>query len=378
VTHDDNDNGNGFRPPCVGLRLRGLQKSFGSLPAVDGVDLELRTGGICALLGPSGCGKTTTLRLIAGLERPDAGEIVVGGRVMSGGGRFVAAEERRIGMVFQDYALFPHMDVAGNVGYGLGRKPDRTRVCEALELVGLADAGKRPVHELSGGQQQRVALARALAPTPDLVLLDEPFSNLDAGLRDRLRQEVRAILRDAGVTALFVTHDQEEAMSIAETVAVMHDGRVEQAGTPEEVYLRPATRWMATFLGDIEVLPGDARGGRASCELGNLPVGLDVAGACDVLVRPESVAIGVSGPAGAAPAEVVSRRFFGHDQLVGLRLRSGHELSSRRLGYPAWHPGDHVQVWIEGPAEVLPRSNGRERAPSQQEHVPLGHGNDAA
>jgi iron(III) transport system ATP-binding protein len=265
-------------------------------------------------------------------------------------------------MVFQDYALFPHMDVAGNVGYGLGRKPDAGRIRETLELVGLAGSEKRPVHELSGGQQQRVALARALAPTPDLVLLDEPFSNLDAGLRDRLRQEVREILRDAGVTALFVTHDQEEAMSIAETVAVMRDGRVEQAGTPEEVYLRPATRWMAAFLGDIEVLPGDAHDGRASCELGVLPAG-DISGACDVLVRPESVAIGVGGPASAVPAEVVTRRFFGHDQLVGLRLASGQVICSRRLGYPAWHPGDHVHAWIEGPVEILPRENGAAAPP---------------
>jgi iron(III) transport system ATP-binding protein len=346
---------NGFAPPCVGLRLRGLEKTFGSVRAVDGADLELRAGGTCALLGPSGCGKTTTLRMIAGLERPDAGEIVVGGRIYSSPDCFVPAEERRIGMVFQDYALFPHMDVAGNVGYGLGRKPDKGRIREALELVGLAGSEQRPVHELSGGQQQRVALARALAPTPDLVLLDEPFSNLDAGLRDRLRQEVSEILQAAGVTALFVTHDQEEAMSIAETVAVMRDGRVEQAGAPEEVYLRPSSRWMAEFLGDIEVLPGEARAGRVTCELGSLPA-YDHEGDIEVLVRPESVAIGVTGPASAASAEVVTRRFFGHDQLVGLRLASGHIVSSRRLGYPAWHPGDHVRVWIDGPVEVISRA----------------------
>jgi len=352
------NNSNGHRPPCIGLRLRGLEKSFGSVQAVDGADLDLHSGGTCALLGPSGCGKTTTLRMIAGLERPDAGEIVVGGRVVSGPGTFVPTEERRIGMVFQDYALFPHMDVAANVGYGLGRKPDAGRVRDALELVGLGDAGKRPVHELSGGQQQRVALARALAPSPDLVLLDEPFSNLDAGLRDRLRQEVSEILREAGVTALFVTHDQEEALSIAETVAVMRDGRVEQVGTPEEVYLRPKTRWMATFLGDIVVLPGEARDGRVSCELGSPASDQRHDGDVDVLVRPESLAVGLSGPASAASAEVVSRRFFGHDQLVGLRLESGQQVCARRLGYPPWHPGDRVQVWIEGPVEILPRDRG--------------------
>ena len=362
----------------MGLRLRGLRKAFGAVRAVDGADLELRAGATAALLGPSGCGKTTTLRLIAGLERPDEGVIVVGGRVVSSADRFVPSEERRIGMVFQDYALFPHMDVAGNVGYGLGRRPDRGRIRETLALVGLAGSEARPVHELSGGQQQRVALARALAPTPDLVLLDEPFSNLDASLRDRLREEVSQILRTAGVTALFVTHDQEEAMSISETVAVMRDGRIEQAGTPEEVYLRPASRWMAQFLGDLEVLPGEARDGRARCELGTLPA-TGVSGACDVLVRPESVAIGVSGPAGAAHAEVVSRRFFGHDQLVGLRLPSGQVVCSRRLGYPAWHPGDRVQAWIEGPVEVLPRAQGAESSAAvAEQHVAVGHDDDVA
>ena len=172
------------------LRLSGLRKHFGAVAAVEQVDLELEPGTICALLGPSGCGKTTTLRLIAGLEQPDAGEIRIGERTLSGPETFLAPERRRIGMVFQDYALFPHLDVAGNVGYGLGRRPDSARVAEVLDLVGLAADARRSVHELSGGMQQRVALARALAPTPDLILLDEPFSNLDAGLRERLRSEV--------------------------------------------------------------------------------------------------------------------------------------------------------------------------------------------
>jgi iron(III) transport system ATP-binding protein len=337
------------------VSCRGLAKSFGSVRAVDGVDLEVEPGTLCALLGPSGCGKTTTLRLIAGLERPDRGEIAVGERVLSGPGAFVAPERRRIGMVFQDYALFPHYDVAGNVAYGLGRKPDRRRVQEVLELVGLEHEGSRPVHELSGGQQQRVALARALAPAPELVLLDEPFSNLDAGLRDRLRQEVRSILREAGVTALFVTHDQEEALSVAEVVAVMRDGRVEQAGTPEEVYSRPRSRWMAEFVGDIEVLPGEARGGLARCELGELPSDAGLEGRVDVLMRPECLALGLHGPAEAPAGEVVSRRFFGHDQLVEVRLPSGRVVRSRRLGFPAWHSGDRVRVWVEGPVEVLAR-----------------------
>ena len=336
------------------LRLSGLRKAYGEVPAVDGVELEVEAGSICALLGPSGCGKTTTLRLIAGLERPDAGEIEIGERTVNAPGRFVAPERRRIGMVFQDYALFPHLDVAGNVGYGLGRRPDRDRVAEVLALVGLEADARRPVHELSGGQQQRVALARALAPTPEVVLLDEPFSNLDAGLRDRLRQEIREILLNAGVTALFVTHDQAEALSIAETVAVMREGRVEQVGTPEEIYSRPASRWVASFLGEIEVVPGQAAGGRVECELGTFPAE-QVEGPVDVLVRPESIAIGLNGPDGAAEAEVVNRRFFGHDQLVELRLRSGQVVRSRRLGFPAWHPGDHIRAWVDGPADVMPR-----------------------
>ena len=344
------------------LRCTSLSKSYGPVKAVDGLDLEVESGSIVSILGPSGCGKTTTLRLIAGFERPDAGTIVAGGRTLAGPGVFVPPERRRIGIVFQDYALFPHMDVAANVAYGLGRNGRGSRVGEVLELVGLADLHDRAVHELSGGQQQRVALARALAPTPDLVLLDEPFSNLDATMRDRLREEVRAILTEAGVTALFVTHDQEEALSLADIVAVMRDGWIEQVGTPEEVYSRPASRWMAEFVGDIEVLPGEARNGRVECELGSVQADAGTDGSVDVLVRPESVAIGLRGPQGAPSAEVVSRQFYGHDQLVELRLPSGQVIHSRRLGFPPWHPGDRVNAWIEGPADVLPRVAGNGQA----------------
>ncbi|HEX5984509.1 MAG TPA: ABC transporter ATP-binding protein [Solirubrobacterales bacterium] len=340
-----------------GLRLRGLRKSFGEVEAVAGLDLDVPEGAICALLGPSGCGKTTTLRLIAGLERPDAGTVEIGGEEVAGPGRTVPAERRRIGMVFQDYALFPHMDVAANVGYALGRRPDPAKVASALETVGLGGLGKRNPHELSGGQQQRVALARALVAEPRALLLDEPFSNLDAGLRARVREEVREILAEQQLTSVFVTHDQEEALSVADVVAVVNEGKVEQVGTPEDVYSRPSTRWVAGFLGEIEVLPGKAVNGTVECELGPLPNRNGLKGDVDVLVRPESLAIGTIEPPDkrSQKATVVSRSFFGHDQLVELELPSGSIVKVRRLGFPAWHPGDHVRIWIEGPADVIAR-----------------------
>ncbi len=224
-----------------------------------------------------------------------------------------------------------------------------------LELVGLAGLGSRRPHELSGGQQQRVALARALAPTPTVVLLDEPFSNLDAALRDRVRTEVREILRAAGVTAMLVTHDQEEALSLADQVALMCGGRIEQTGTPEQIYGRPATRWVAEFLGEVDVLPGVVRDGAAECALGRVPVSAGVEGEVDVLVRPESIAVGMQRDDGEREALVVDRTFYGHDQLVTLELDGGLRIRSRSMGFPAWHPGDRLRVRLSGPVTVLPR-----------------------
>jgi iron(III) transport system ATP-binding protein len=335
------------------IEAEDVAKAFGPTRAVDGADLRVSRGELVALLGPSGSGKTTLLRVIAGFEQPDAGRVTIGGRAVAGDGAWVEPEHRRIGMVFQDGALFPHLTVAGNVGFGAAGDG---RVGECLELVGLADRGGSYPHELSGGERQRVALARALAADPEVVLLDEPFASLDAGLRESLREEVAQILRTAGTSALLVTHDQAEALSLAGTVAVMRDGRVEQVGTPEEIYERPRSRWLAEFLGDADVLPGTARDGVVECELGRFGVPGGVAGDVMVLVRPESVAIGSGAPrGGVSEAVVVARSFYGHDQLVHLELPSGRRLRSRRLGFPAWHPGDRVRVWVDGPVSTLER-----------------------
>ena len=340
----------------VALRCADLTKSFAGVRAVEGATLEVHSGAICALVGPSGCGKTTLLRLIGGFEHPDAGLIEIGGRVVAAPGSFMPPERRRVGMVFQDYALFPHFDVAGNVAYALRRGGSEQRVAEVLKLVGLEQLGDRYPHELSGGQQQRVALARALAPTPETILLDEPFSNLDAGLRARVRQETREILLEARVTALLVTHDQEEALSLADTVAVMRAGRVVQCGTPEHVYGRPADRWVAAFLGDAVILPGDAHEGMVSCELGRFTTDPSESGPVDVMIRPESITLSTTPQPGhreTHEAVVTGREFYGHDQLVTVRLESGTELRSRSIAFPAWHPGDRVRLYVEGPVNVL-------------------------
>jgi iron(III) transport system ATP-binding protein len=332
------------------IDARGVDKRFGGTRAVDGATLTVPEGELVALLGPSGSGKTTLLRVIAGFEEPDAGRVAIAGRPVAGDGAWVEPEHRRIGMVFQDGALFPHLTVERNVAFGASR---RERVAECLELVGLSGRAASYPHELSGGERQRVALARALAADPEVVLLDEPFASLDAGLRDALRAEVAGILRAAGTSALLVTHDQAEALSLAGTVAVMREGRVEQVGTPEEIYERPQSRWVAEFLGEADVIPGTASQGMVECELGRFGAAPELAGRVSVVIRPESVAIG-SGPAsGHAEGVVVARSFYGHDQLVHVELPSGLRLRSRRLGFPAWHPGDRVRIWIDGPVSAV-------------------------
>ena len=335
------------------VESRDLRKTFADVVAVDDIDLDVLAGEVLALLGPSGCGKTTTLRLVAGFERPDAGTIRLDGTAVAGDDVFVSPERRRVGVVFQDYALFPHLSVSQNIGYGVRDRATRARrVGEMLDLVGLASAAHRFPHELSGGQQQRVALARALAPEPSLVLLDEPFSDLDASMRAQVRDEVRQILRDAEATAVVVTHDQEEALSIADRVAVMSAGRVLQVDAPADLYAHPKDRFVATFVGDADVIPGHADGAVAVTALGRLGISeAGGAGAVDVIVRPERVRLRLDGAGEGVVRDIV---YFGHDQLVAVELVDGTQVRSRMGPGRTFEPGDRVSVAVTGEVLAFP------------------------
>jgi iron(III) transport system ATP-binding protein len=326
------------------VRVRGLSKSFGAIEAVRELNLEIERGELMAVLGPSGCGKTTLLRVIAGFEQPDAGCVVVSDEVVAGPGRIIPPEKRRVGMVFQDYALFPHLSVEGNVAFGLTSRPREERDAltqRTLELVGLQHKARCNVHELSGGERQRVALARAMAPEPELVLLDEPFSSLDATLRGGLRREVELILRDAEATALLVTHDQEEALSLADRLAVMRDGEIVQVGPPVEVYGKPATRWAAQFVGEVNVLSGVARGTGVETELGVFDLRVPASGSVHVAVRPEQLELRSDGNTNA---EVIAREFRGHDVLYRLRHEGGKTLLVQLPSLELHEVGDSVFV----------------------------------
>ena len=322
------------------LELNGVVQRYGKHTVVDGVDFRLEAGRIACLLGPSGCGKTTLLRCIAGFEEVAGGEIRLHGQVVSQIGRCVAPEQRGIGMVFQDYALFPHLTVDQNVAFGLGTKPAEDahlRVRQLLATVGLHGQGDKYPHELSGGQQQRVALARALAPRPELILLDEPFSNLDVGLRERLSVEVREILKREGSTAILVTHDQHEAFAMADEIGVMYEGRIQQWDVPYNLYHRPANRFVADFIGQGVLLAGTVGDNNSvRMELGTLisdtPVECnETCSACDhgcrvdILLRPDDI---VHDDASPVQAEVLHKAFRGADILYTLRLQSGSEVLS--------------------------------------------------
>jgi len=341
------------------LELFGVIQRYGKHTVVDGVDFRLETGQIACLLGPSGCGKTTLLRCIAGFEDIAGGEIRLHGKVVSQPGQRVAPEKRQIGMVFQDYALFPHLTVEANVAFGLGRKPQENahlRVRELLETVGLAGQGEKYPHELSGGQQQRVALARALAPRPELILLDEPFSNLDVGLRERLSVEVREILKREGSTAIMVTHDQHEAFAMADEIGVMYEGRIQQWDVPYNLYHRPANRFVADFIGQGVLLVGTViEHNSVRMELGTLvsDTPVECSETCDhcdngcrvdILLRPDDI---VHDDASGVKAEVLHKAFRGADILYTLRLKSGTEVLSLVPSHHNHALGEKIGIRLE-------------------------------
>jgi len=329
------------------IELKGVYKKFGSVSAIDGLSFTIEQGEILSLLGPTGCGKTTTLRLIAGLEEPDEGSVIIAGRIVADASTWVPPEQRKVGMVFQDYAIFPHLTVWENIAFGLKgitRRELKERVRKVLELVGLLELQGRYPHELSGGQQQRVALARALAPGPQVVLLDEPFSNLDADMRAQMRRDVQAILRRTNSTAIFVTHDQEEAFVISDRIGVLNQGRLEQLDTPEEVYHRPLTRFVADFVGLADFLQGWVTAEGIATELGtfenlqNIPFGLRV----DVMIRPEDVETIVDEGGNGL---VVYREFKGPEIFYTIRLPSGQLVISARPSTDLIPLNTRVKVW---------------------------------
>jgi len=364
-----------------GLELVGLTKRFDALEVLRGIDLSVASGSIVALLGPSGSGKTTVLRILAGFERADAGTVRVGDTVVDDGHHALAPERRRVGYVPQEGALFPHMTVGHNIGFGLPKRRDRPsareRVRELIEMVGLQGLGRRYPHQLSGGQQQRVALARALAVRPSVILLDEPFSSLDAGLRASVRADVLDVLRRAGTTALLVTHDQDEALSSADAVAVLVGGRIMQCGTPRDLYSHPRSPEVARFLGASNLLGGDFEGAGVRTELGvhEMAAGAGPGrGRATVLVRPEQLEVVDVAHTEAHFGHVVYCEFFGHDLVVRVapdRDETAPPLVARVAGDRSLPPGLPVRVFARGSVVAWPRADPepaepRESAPASK------------
>ncbi|MCG8619298.1 MAG: ABC transporter ATP-binding protein, partial [Desulfobacterales bacterium] len=326
--------------------------------AVDGVSFDVQPGEILVLLGPSGCGKTTVLRMIAGFEHADRGSVRFDGQALTQAGdtpKHVRPEHRNIGFVFQDYALFPHMSVIRNVMYGLhGKRSDRrVRALQALDLVGMTDYAERRPHELSGGQQQRVALARSLGPSPRLILLDEPFSNLDASLRENTRQEMRKLLHEQDMAAILVTHDQEEALSFADRIAVMSAGRIEQVGAPRDVYEQPTSAFAATLLGRVNLLQVNANGREADSVLGRLRLDREVHGPITVAIRPEHILLSDPSEANGVHGTVVSQDYKGHD--LTYRIQVDGQIVTVQSDYRTTYPEEaSVALRVVADAVVLP------------------------
>lgn len=330
----------------IAVTLRQVYKSFGGPHVIEDLSFQVGYKEVFAILGPSGCGKTTTLRLIAGFEQPDAGEISLNGQIVASPSHWLPPEKRGVGIVFQDYALFPHLSVEQNVAFGLRSFPSHQRdriVGTMLELVGMAQYARRYPHELSGGQQQRVALARSLAPCPVVLLLDEPFSNLDADMRTQMRQEVQRILKQAETTTILVTHDQEEAFILADRVALLNAGQLEQVGTPEAIYHHPATRFVAGFVGEADFLDGRITGGTVETEVGRFPYQGPLAPdtSVSIMLRPDDVDL-VPDPKGEAI--VVQRHFRGSENLYTIELASGQLLHSSQPSTVVVPVGQAVRV----------------------------------
>jgi iron(III) transport system ATP-binding protein len=343
-----------------GLDVVDLHKGFGTHPVLTGLDLSVPAGSFTAILGSSGSGKTTLLRLLAGFDRPDRGVVKIGERVVDGVAIHIQPEQRRIGYVPQEGGLFPHLTVAANVGFGLSRAARRARVSELLELVGLVDLGRRYPHQLSGGQQQRVALARALAIEPDVVLLDEPFASLDAHMRASVREEVQRILQASATTTLLVTHDQDEALSLADRVAVLRDGRIAQYATPRELYARPLDDQLARFVGEANVIAGVLDGEFVDTPLGKLPAlwhGEPPPSSCavSVLIRPEQIDLGLADSETGLAGRIVRTGYHGHDAVLHVRMDqqdTTEHLLVRTLGDTRLSPGLAVKLVVRGPVLV--------------------------
>jgi iron(III) transport system ATP-binding protein len=352
-----------------GLDVVDLHKSFGTHSVLSGLDLSVPAGSFTAILGSSGSGKTTLLRLLAGFDRPDRGVVKIGERVVDGAAIHVQPERRRIGYVPQEGGLFPHLTVAANVGFGLSRVARRGRVNELLELVGLADLRRRYPHQLSGGQQQRVALARALAVGPEVVLLDEPFASLDAHMRASVREEVQRILEASATTTLLVTHDQDEALSLADRVAVLRDGKIAQYATPQELYARPLDDRLARFVGEANLIAGILDGAFVDTPLGKLAalwhgetLQTQTPCAVSVLIRPEQIDLHPADSETGFAGRIVRTGYHGHDAVLHVQVNqpeTAEHLLVRTLGDTRLSPGSAVKLDVRGPVLVWPAGSSR-------------------